>query len=41
VLRGQAPRLEAPMRRLRALGGYAAAMASARLQSVGGRPDRE
>ena len=41
VLRGQAPRLEAPLRRLRALGGYAAAMASARLQSVGGRPDRE
>jgi GT2 family glycosyltransferase len=40
VLRGQAPRLEAPLRRLRALGGYAAAMASARLQSVGGRPDR-
>ena len=30
VLRGQAPRLEAPLRRLRALGGYAAAMASRR-----------
>ena len=40
VLRGQAPRPEAPLRRLRALGGYAAAMASARRQSVGGRPDR-
>jgi GT2 family glycosyltransferase len=32
LLRGQAPRLEAPLRRLRALGGYAAAMASARLR---------
>jgi hypothetical protein len=30
VLRGQAPRLQAPVRRLRALGGYAAAMASRR-----------
>lgn len=30
LLRGQAPRLEAPLRRLRALGGYAAAMASRR-----------
>jgi hypothetical protein len=30
VLRGQAPRPEAPLRRLRALGGYAAAMASRR-----------
>jgi GT2 family glycosyltransferase len=30
LLRGQAPRLEAPLRRLRALGGYAAVMASRR-----------
>jgi GT2 family glycosyltransferase len=30
LLRGQAPRLQAPLRRLRALGGYAAAMASRR-----------
>jgi hypothetical protein len=30
VLRGRAPRPEAPLRRLRALGGYAAAMASRR-----------
>ena len=30
LLRGQSPRLEAPLRRLRALGGYAAAMASRR-----------
>jgi GT2 family glycosyltransferase len=30
VLRGQAPRVQAPVRRLRALGGYAAAMASRR-----------
>ena len=30
LLRGQAPRLDAPLRRLRALGGYAAAMASRR-----------
>ncbi|HEX3668295.1 MAG TPA: glycosyltransferase [Acidimicrobiia bacterium] len=30
VLRGRAPRLQAPIRRLRALGGYAAAMASRR-----------
>ena len=30
LLRGQAPRLETPLRRLRALGGYAAVMASRR-----------
>ena len=30
LLRGQAPRLEAPLRRLRALGGYAAAVVSRR-----------
>jgi hypothetical protein len=30
LLRGQAPRLEAPLRRLRALGGYAAVIASRR-----------
>ena len=30
LLRGQAPRLEAPLRRLRALGGYAAVMVSRR-----------
>jgi GT2 family glycosyltransferase len=40
VLRGQPPQLQAPLRRLRALGGYAAAMTAGRLERVGGTPDR-
>ena len=40
VLRGHAPRPQVPFRRLRALGGYAAAITTDRLQKVGDTSDR-
>jgi hypothetical protein len=39
LLRGQAPRIEAPLRRLRALGGYAAATGARILPTLGFRPE--